>query len=139
MELLKSSCKYGFNKLSNKLNLKDFECKKILMGYNEYNGGKNRVRNIYVIPNTNKQIGCIEYDQKTGAIGYCYVDEDYRYKTLGTQMLDEVKEELRKNNIKKMYMYSNAKEIENKAKKDTNIKRFERGIYYSPLYEINIA
>ena len=136
MELLKSSCKYVFNKLSNKLNLKDFECKKILM---EYNDGKNRIRNIYVIPNTNEEIGCIEYDQKTGAIVYCYVDEDYRHKTLGTQMLDEVKEELRKNNIKKIYMYSNAKEIENKAKKDTNIKRFERGIYNSPLYEINIA
>jgi hypothetical protein len=142
MSLLKSfsvkSCKYigyVFNKYKyinqKELNLKDFECKK------DYDG--KIVRNIYSIPYTNKDIGYIEYNKNTGVIGYSFVDKDYRKKKLFTQMFENVKEELRNNNVKTIYFYSNAKEIENKFEKDINIKKIYRGEYNSPLYMIDIV
>jgi hypothetical protein len=125
-------------KLANKLNLKNFECKIIRKKYFDWCNDKI-FRNSYFIPNTDKRIAFIEYNTTKGSIGRFFVDEDYRKKTLFTQMLETVKEELKKNNIKKMYFYTDAKEIENKLEKDINIKKIYRGEYNSPLYEINIA
>jgi len=119
------------------LNLQDFECKKITdLGENSE---KSVVRYVYSIPNTNKEIGLIEFNTKTGCIGWCLVHKKYRYKTLGTQMINSIKEELRKNNVTRIYFYSCSEDVKNKFKNNNNITCYDRGHPNCPMYEMNIA
>jgi hypothetical protein len=95
-------------------------------------------RYTYYDPKTKKEIGFIDFTPKTGQIGFWGIYEDYRHKTLGKQMIDKIIPELKKNDVNKIYGYSDSEEIKHMSETNNKIKRIKRNEGECDYYEMDI-
>jgi GNAT superfamily N-acetyltransferase len=103
--------------------------------YDEYEKRK-AIRYTYYDPETNEEVGYIDFTPHNGQIGFWGVYEKYRHKTLGKQMIEEIKPIIKKNGVNKIYGYTYAEEVKRMSEHNKKIKRVERtGFDY---YEVDI-
>lgn len=108
------------------LDLKSFDKKVYTAEEMGGNRRKDAIRYEYYLPNTNEEIGYIEFNSKSGQVGFFAIKPEYQHKRLGTQMLEEVKAEMKKNGLTKIYGYSDAEEFDRMAEHGKCIK-IDRG------------
>ena len=122
--------------INNVLNLKDF--KRVEAPSRRALHENKAIRYTYYDPQTDKEVGYIDFTPKTGRIGFWSIYEDYRHKSLGKQMLKEVIPVMKENGAKKVHGYTDAEEVRTMSEHDSRIKRVDRGTTGFDYYEMSI-
>ena len=91
------------NKETEKIFIENFIEARVVTDDEWNNVSNGNVRLSYLTKNDGREIGYIDYRNSTGQIGLFRLDEEYRNRGLGKQILSKVIEDLRQSNVSEVW------------------------------------